>query len=175
MRVPRGSLRSGRPGVKHAYRIPRSPIGVQIGNVIGMHKWRAVRSHFAKAPVVGPQTTRDSILLQNSGYSSTQRVTSEVFYSSVGLLQRGNGLLIPLRVPDEVQRNKRVVEHISYRMGSRYIQGVSVDYGRLVVGISRFESPIVWNRVVVVSAIDCPTSLWHLLPSLERVCLSLSK
>ena len=182
MRVPRGSLRSGRPGVKHAYRIPRSPIGVQIGNVIGMHKWRAVRSHFAKAPVVGSQTTCDSVLLQDSRDSSTQRVTCEVFYRPVGSLQRGNGLLIPLRVPDEVERNKRVVEHISYRMGSRYVQGVSVmDYG-LLVGVSCFESPIVWDRVVAVitdyrvfSAIDCPTSLWLLLPLLERGRLSFSK
>ena len=150
MRIPRGSFRSSRPLIKHAYRIPRSPIGVQIGNVIGMHKWRAVRSHFAKAPVVGPQTTCDSVLLQDSRDSSTQRVTCEVFYRPVGSLQRGNSLLIPLRVPDEVKRNKRVVKRISYRMGSRYVQGVSVDYGRLLVGISCFESVIVWDRVVAV-------------------------
>ena len=75
-----------------------------------------------------------------------------------------------------MQRNKRVIKHVSYRMGSCYIEGIPVmDYG-LFISISFFESPVVWDRVIAViedyrcwrrvvfSAIDRPTSLWLCCP-----------
>ena len=78
-----------------------------------MQQRRAISPYFTEAPVLWAKPARNGIFLQDGCYGSTQAVASQVFYPAVGPLQRGNGLLIPLRVPDEVQRNKSVIKHIS--------------------------------------------------------------
>ena len=176
MRVPSRRPRGCRPAVKHAYRVPCTPVSVQIGNLIRMQQRRAVSPHLAETPVLWAEPARNGIFLQDGCYGSTQAVASQVFYPAVGPLQRGNGLLIPLRVPDEMQRNKRVIKHISYRMGSRYVQGIPVMDDRLFISVSFLEPPVVWDRIIAViedywcwrrvvfSAIDRPTSLWLCCP-----------
>ena len=78
-----------------------------------MQKRCTISPHFAESPVFWAKPACNGVFLQDGRYSSTQAVASQVFYPAVGPLQRGGGLLIPLRVPDEMQRNKSVVKHIS--------------------------------------------------------------
>ena len=78
------------------------------------------------------------------------RVARQVFHPAIGPLQRGQGLLVPLRVPDEMQRNQRIVKHVSHRMRSRDVQRVSVVDDRLFVGVSFLEPPSIRDSVIAV-------------------------
>ena len=175
MRVPSRRPRSGCSAVEGGNRVPRASVGVQIWDVVRVQQRRAASPHLAETPVLGAEPARNGIFLQDSCYSSTQAVTSQVFHPAVGPLQRGKGLLVPLRVPDEMQRNQRVVKHVSHRMRPRDVQRISVVDDRLFVGVSFLESPVVWDGVIAVvedyrcwsrflrrfvfSAIDRPNSL----------------
>ena len=148
---------------------------MQVRNVIRMQQRSAVGSHVAETSVPRAKSICNGVFLQNGRDSSAQAVAGQVFHSAVGPVQRGQGLLVPLRVPDEMQRNQRVVKHVSHRMRSRDVQRISVVDDRLFVGVSFLESPIVWDGVIAViedyrcwsrflrrfvfSAIDRPNSL----------------
>ena len=77
-----------------------------------------------------------------------------------------------------MQRDKRVIKHISYIVGSRYVQGIPVMGYRLFIAVGFLESPLVGDRVIAVikdkwcrfSAIDRPTSLWP-SPFRERLVI----
>ena len=115
-----------------------------------MHQRSAVGSHFAETSVLRAKSTRNGIFLQNGRDSSAQAVARQVLHSAVGLLQRGQGLLVPLGVPDEMQRNQRVVKHVSQGMRSCDIQRISVVDDRFFVGVSFLEPPRIWDGVIAV-------------------------
>ena len=175
MRVPSRRPRSGCSAVKGGNRVPRASVGVQIWDVVRMQQRRTVCPRLTETSVLGAEPTRNGVFLQNCRDGSAQAVAGQVFHSAVGPVQRGQGLLVPLRVPDEMQRNQRVVKHVSHRMRSRDVQRISVVDDRLFVGVSFLQSPIVWDGVIAViedyrrwsrflrrfvfSAIDRPNSL----------------
>ncbi len=74
-----------------------------------MQQRSAVGSHFAETSVPRAKSTRNGVFLQNCRDGSAQAVAGQVFHSAVGPVQRGQGLLVPLRVPDEMKWNQRVV------------------------------------------------------------------
>ena len=94
--------------------------------------------------------TRNGVFLQDGRDGPTQAVTRQVFHPAVGPVQRGKGLLVPLRVPDEMQRNQRVVKHVSHRMRPRDVQRISEVDDRFFVGVSFLEPPIVWDGTIAV-------------------------
>ena len=150
MRVPSRRPRSGCSAVKGGNRVPRASVGVQVWNVVRMQQRRAVSPHLAETSVLGAKPTRNGVFLQDGRDGPTQAVTRQVFHPAVGPVQRGQGLLVPLRVPDEMQRNQRVVKHVSHRMRPRDVQRISVVDDRLFVGVSFLEPPIVWDGVIAV-------------------------
>ena len=123
---------------------------VQVRNAIRMPQRSAVGSHLEETAVLRAKSTRNGVFLQNGRDGSAQAVARQVLHSAVGLLQCGQSLLVPLRVPDEMQRNQRVVKHVSQGMRSCDIQRISVVDDRFFVGVSFLEPPRILDSVIAV-------------------------
>ena len=106
-----------------------------------MQQRSAIGPQLAKSSVLWAKSTCNGVFLQDGCDSTPQRVTRKKLHPAIGCVQRGQGLLVPLRVPDEMQRNQRIVKHVSQGMRSGDVQRISVVDDRLFVCVSFLEPP----------------------------------